>query len=240
MKEGAVAAKETGPVNGRQSARFYGKYRGVVTDNQDPRNMGRIRARVPEVLTDVETGWALPCAPYSGDRSGHYTVPAPGAGVWIEFEAGDVSRPLWTGCWWSSGQLPEDESGKPATPAMKILRSEQGLLVSLNDDGRTISVSDEDGSNFLRIKVGDGKVTVQAKARVVVEAPQIELVEGAAHPLAFGDALLIYLNQLVALFNSHVHPGELALGILPVTPAPPVAPFPPATPSLISGRVKTG
>jgi hypothetical protein len=49
--------------------------------------------------------------------------------------------------------------------------------------------------------------------------------------------LLIYLNQLVAMFNAHVHPGELAAGFIPVTPAPPVPPFPPATPSLISTKV---
>ena len=42
------------------------------------------------------------------------------------------------------------------------------------------------------------------------------------------------MPQLVAMFNSHVHPGELAAGFLPVTPAPPVPPFPPATPALVS------
>ena len=58
--------------------------------------------------------------------------------------------------------------------------------------------------------------------------------QGATHPAVFGDQLLTYLNQLVAMFNSHVHPGELAAGFLPVTPAPPVPPFPPATPALLS------
>jgi uncharacterized protein involved in type VI secretion and phage assembly len=235
-----IAAKETSQPGSKQLGRHYGKYRGIVTDNQDPRNLGRIRARVPEVLARVESGWALPCAPYAGDGSGHYAVPAPGAGVWIEFEAGDVSRPLWSGCWWSERQLPEDESGTAATPAMKILRSEEGLLVSLNDDERKISISDAAGNNFVRIEVEAGKITVQARSKVVVEAPQIELVEGATHPLAFGDNLLTYLNQLVAMFNGHIHPGELAGGMLPVTPAPPVPPFPPATPSLISTKVKTG
>ncbi len=237
---GSDTPRDTGPQSGPQGQRFYGKYRGVVTDNQDPKNLGRIRARVPEVLAGVETGWALPCAPYAGDGSGCYTVPSTGAGVWIEFEAGDVSRPLWTGCWWSAGQLPEDEEGTAATPDVKILRTETGLLARLSDDDETIAVSDGDGRNLMRIEVRGGKVTVQATSKVVVEAPQIELVEGAPHPLAFGDQLLVYLNQLVAIFNSHVHPGELAIGILPVTPAPPVAPFPPATPALISTKVRTG
>ena len=71
--------------------KHYGTYRGIVTDNQDPKNIGRIKAIVPEVLGDVETGWALPCLPYSGNGSGTYSVPEPDAGVWLEFEAGDVS-----------------------------------------------------------------------------------------------------------------------------------------------------
>src|SRR5438034_7211596 len=78
----------------------YGKYRGAVTDNQDPRKQGRIRAKVPEILGDTDTGWAMPCAPYAGEETGSYTVPPVGAGVWVEFEAGDVSRPIWVGCWW--------------------------------------------------------------------------------------------------------------------------------------------
>ena len=90
----------TGTQNGTQSGfgsaveRHYGKYRGLVTDNQDPKNLARIRAKVPEVLQDVETGWALPSLPYSGKGSGFFRVPPSGAGVWVEFESGDVSRPI--------------------------------------------------------------------------------------------------------------------------------------------------
>lgn len=230
----------TGPLTATRGTQHFGKYRGQVTDNQDPRNMGRIRARVPEVLDDVETGWALPCAPYSGDKTGVFTVPAEGAGVWIEFEAGEVSRPIWSGCWWSSGQLPTDQEGTAATPDLKILRSEQGLMVALHDDSKSLAVSDENGSNLMLIEVQSGKITVKATGKVVVEAPQIELVENAAHPLVFGDSLLTYLNQLVSLFNAHMHPGQLAAGIIPVTPTPPVAPFTPATPDLLSVKVKTG
>ena len=225
---------------GEQTSQYYGKYRGIVTNNQDPKNLGRIKARVPEVLQDVETGWALPCAPYSGNGSGLYAVPEPGAGVWLEFEAGDVSRPVWSGCWWGENQLPKNESGTAATPPLKIIRSEKGLMVTMDDNGQTITLSDERGSNLLTIKVQQGLVKIQGTAKVVVEAPLIELVENAAHPVVFGDQLLQYLNQLVALYQSHLHPAQLTLGIFPVVPAPPVPPFPPATPALLSMRVKTG
>ena len=223
-----------------QTNRFFGKFRGLVTDNQDPLSLGRIKARVPEVLTDVETGWALPSAPYSGDGVGVYTVPAVDAGVWIEFEAGDVSRPIWTGCWWGTGQLPKDETGSATTPDRKIIRTEQGLLLSLDDGGKTITLSDSDGNNLIKFQVNQGQIKMQAATKIIVEAPQIELVQNATHPLVFGDNLLTYLNQLVTTFNAHIHPGELALGFLPITPAPPVMPFQPATPSLLSTNVKCG
>ena len=218
---------------------YLGKYRGLVTDNQDPTNRGRIRVRVPAVL-DNQRVWAMPCVPYAGDNIGSYAMPQVGSGVWVEFEGGDPSYPIWTGCFWADGQLPQNENGTRATPPIKIVRTEQGLMVSMDDGGQTISISDENGNNILKIEVTPGKITVKGASKAVVEAPQIELVENSTHPVVFGDELLNYLNQLVQLYISHVHPGQLTLGVLPVTPMPPVPPFPPATPQLLSMRVKTG
>lgn len=219
--------------------RFYGKYRGLVSDVDDPEKIGRVKAKVPEVLGDLDSPWALPCAPFAGPGEGLFAIPPVGAGVWIEFEAGDPSRPIWTGAWWGRDDPPKDETGAGASPTLKVLRTTEGLLLALDDDGKTIAVSDDSGSNLLRIQVNEGQVRIQGVTKVVVEAPQIELVEGAPHPLVFGDDLLQYLNQLVTLFNAHLHPGQTVIGI-PVTPAPPVAPFPPATPALLSVKVKTG
>lgn len=227
-------------LNEAVQSRYYGKYRGIVTDIQDPENLGRIKARVPEVLKDVVSGWALPCTPYAGNGTGQFTLPPVDAGVWIEFEAGDVSRPIWTGGWWCSNELPADNAGSTATPPLKIIRSEKGLMVTMDDGSQTITVSDKNGNNMLEIQVQAGKITIKGAAKAVVEAPRIELVENATHPVVFGDQLLQYLNQLVGFFNSHTHPGEMALGVFPVTPAPPVPPFTPATPALVSTRVTTG
>jgi hypothetical protein len=216
--------------------RFFGKYRGTVVNNLDPTNTGRLQALVPEVLGEVPSGWALPCQPFTGTGAGLYAVPQPGAGVWIEFEAGDASRPIWTGGWWAAGEVPLDEQQTQSQPTRKILRSELGLLVSLDDLQQTITISDGLGLNLVSVKVTEGTVEVKSAVRVVLEAPLIQHGQAAAHPAVYGDQLLAYLNQLVTIFNTHVHPGELAIGILPVTPAPPVAQAPPATPALISTK----
>ncbi|MDQ6851960.1 MAG: phage baseplate assembly protein V [Actinomycetota bacterium] len=220
----------------QQADRFYGKYRGLVLNSLDPLGMGRLQAMVPEVMGEVPTSWALPCAPFTGTDAGLYAIPQPGAGVWIEFEAGDTSRPIWSGGWWAAGEVPTDELATPSQPTRKILRSELGLMVSLDDLQQTITISDGLGLNLMTVKVLEGTVEVKSAVRVVLEAPLIQHGEGALHPAVFGDQLIAYLDTLVAIFNSHVHPGELAAGVLPVTPAPPVPPAPPATPALISTK----
>lgn len=105
---------------------FFGKYRGTVSDNNDPASRGRIKVKVPAVSGDLEV-WAMPCVPYAGPGVGFYSLPPTGAGVWVEFEAGDPSYPVWTGCFWADGELP-DASG----PDVKIWKTDK-LTVRLDD-----------------------------------------------------------------------------------------------------------
>jgi hypothetical protein len=112
--------------------------------------------------------------------------------------------------------------------------------IEIDSGSSDIALTDENGNNAVNIQVQQGQISIQAQTKVIVDAPQIELVQGASHPLVFGDQLLQYLNQLAQLYQTHVHPGEMAAGIFPVTPMTPVPPFPPATPDLLSLKVMTG
>jgi hypothetical protein len=219
----------------RVEGRYYGKYRGQVTDNDDPDNLGRLKAKVPRLLGDEETGWALPAFIYGGaSEQGFFAVPDVGAGVWMEFEGGDLSYPIWSGTWYSSGDIPES-----AQPGKKVLKTKSGHKIVLDDDANSLEITDSNG-NTITMDGSTIKIEAGTATKIVVNAPQIELEENAPHPLVYGDDLLEYLNQLVQLYQAHLHPGELALGVFPVTPAPPVPPFPPALPSLLSTQVKTG
>ncbi|HMH23940.1 MAG TPA: phage baseplate assembly protein V [Puia sp.] len=217
---------------------FFGKYRGLVTDNDDSTNRGRVKVSVPSVLNDLEV-WAMPCLPFAGEDVGLYTIPEPGAGVWVEFEGGDSSYPIWTGGFWADNELPKDEKGSDTKPSLRIFKSEKGLMIHFNDDSETLTLSDSQGDNILTLEVQDGKIKIQAKLKVVVEAPQIELVENSTHPLVYGDDLLQYLNQIVQTYAAHTHPGQMA-GPVPVSPAPPMPIMTPPTPALLSQKVKTG
>ena len=111
--------------------------------------------------------------------------------------------------------------------------------VVINSNGGNITLCDQNKTNQIEINSSGGEISIKSQVKVSVDAPQIELAGGASHPLVYGDQLLQYLNQVVATYQSHMHPGQVA-GVLPVTPAPPVPPLPPATPSLLSLTVKTG
>jgi len=216
----------------RQTDRFYGKYRGLVLINVDPQNQGRIKAIVPEVLGVFPSNYCLPCTPYAVTLAGLFTVPMIGTGVWIEFEAGDVNRPVWTGCWWGTAQVPINELGMPAQFTSKVLRTDTGLMIALDDATQSITFKDAAQLNSMSMQVGITQV--ESKFLMTLNAQLILHGQAAVHPAVLGDQLFIYLNLLVTLFNTHTHPGELAIGLLPVTPAPPVPPFPPATPNLLS------
>jgi len=37
---------------------------------------------------------------------GLFFLPPKGANVWVEFEGGDPDYPIWSGCFWSDGEVP--------------------------------------------------------------------------------------------------------------------------------------
>lgn len=105
----------------RLDQRYVGKYRGVVHDNADPEHRGRIQAIVPRLLgPTTPTGWALPSSPYAGPDQGFFTVPDKGAAVWVEFEEGDLSSPIWSGGFWGAPQ--EADVGQSDSTARVAVR----------------------------------------------------------------------------------------------------------------------
>jgi hypothetical protein len=132
-----------------QQQPFYGKYRGVVSDNLDPLMLGRIRANVQDIFGDRESGWAMPCVPYAGDGVGLYLIPSTGTSVWIEFEQGDPERPIWSGCFWAVGEVP----AQPAVAEMKVLKTETA----------TITLNDTPGLGGITIELdGGGKISISS------------------------------------------------------------------------------
>jgi uncharacterized protein involved in type VI secretion and phage assembly len=159
--------------------RFYGKFRGVVSDNRDPLMQGRVRARVSDVMGEDESGWAMPAAPFGGDQMGFFAIPSVGAGVWIEFEHGDPDYPIWSGAWW--GSAAEIPPALLAPPYQKVMVRTKG--------GNTITLDDTPGVGGITLETSTGqKISLSALgiqidngmgAKIELTGPQVSVNSGA-------------------------------------------------------------
>ncbi len=134
--------------------RYWGKYRGIVTNVEDPEYKGRIKARIPRVLGEHDCNWALPCAPFAGDLYGIQFLPEPGDGVWIEFEEGDPNKPLWVGFWWKPENLPVGGYGD-YTHQRRFVWVPGDLYIEFNSSSETPQ-GDSAKAPYIRIRHASG------------------------------------------------------------------------------------
>jgi hypothetical protein len=143
---------------------YYGKYRGQVASNTDPHQLGRVQVTCPAVLGEGSLSWALPSTPYGGPGVGFFAIPPVGANVWVEFEAGNPDYPIWTGCFWGTGDAPV----QPAVAEMKVLKT----------DGMTLTVNDLSGSGGVTLEVSPPVVATTLK--ISLSSSGIELSNGSS------------------------------------------------------------
>src|SRR6201996_2388909 len=123
--------------------RFYGKYRGLVIENIDPMQIGRVIAQVPDVLGELPSSWAMPCVPAAGIQGGMFIVPPIGSQVWVEFEQGNPDYPIWTGGFWGLvADVPVFATAPPAIPpGQNILLQTTGQNMIMVSDAPPSPVS---------------------------------------------------------------------------------------------------
>ena len=153
---------------------FYGKFRGVVSDNGDPNNLGRIRAKVPDVLGEEESGWAMPAVPYAGKSVGLFLIPPTDALVWIEFEHGDPDYPIWSGCFWADGEVPVS----PASADKKVLKTDAGTI-TLDDTQGSTSITIET-TNSLKLKMDQQGIEISnGSQKIMISSSSVSVDDGA-------------------------------------------------------------
>jgi uncharacterized protein involved in type VI secretion and phage assembly len=113
--------------------RYYGKYRGMVLNNIDPMQQGRLQVQVPDVAGLIPASWAMPCVPIAGIQNGMVALPMIGSGVWVEFEQGNPDHPIWVGCFWGcAAEIPALARATPPGLSAITLQTplQNGLTIS--------------------------------------------------------------------------------------------------------------
>lgn len=119
--------------NSEYQPKFYGKYRAIVKNVDDPLECGRIQVACPKVLGEYLSNWCMPCIPFLGEGEGMIKIPRVGDGVWIEFEDGDLDSPIWVGGWSTPKNTPFFDY-KDVDKRMTF-RTKAGHLIEINNNG---------------------------------------------------------------------------------------------------------
>ncbi len=151
--------------------KLFGKFRGTVVDNLDPLGIGRIQATVPAV-SDQPLSWAMPCVPYAGQGVGFHAIPPIGANVWVEFEAGDPSFPIWVGGFWGEAT----EKPNQATGSEKKVWQTEKMSLVLDDAEGALTATIGTGNDRNRIEMNDSEISINSRLmKIIISQSNIQL-----------------------------------------------------------------
>lgn len=177
---------QTGP------RRYHGRYAGLVIDNEAQEgsaHRGQLRVRVPGILEESPEGGpdrpievlAAPAFP-----PGFFFLPERETQVWVEFVAGDINFPLWSGVWYPADAPPTTSEGEAPTEKQKLIRTAAGHVIQLDDtrDAEKIVIKDGKSGNLITLDAdgttlehpdGGVRLLLKSDGTVRIEAKNIEL-----------------------------------------------------------------
>jgi phage protein D len=105
---------------------------GIVTNNDDPDSMGRVRVRYPALGPDVEGAWARIASVSAGNARGLMMLPVVGEEVLVGFEHNDTTRPYVLGSLFNGTDVPGDDLTQSHDGSFAVL-SDQKIVATAKD-----------------------------------------------------------------------------------------------------------
>lgn len=173
--------------------RFYGVYVGIVIQDYDPENMGRIAVRIPEVKGPNQVVWASAMNVFSGSGYGSYIIPTIGEWVYIQFRNGDPKLPLWSFGGYAKGELPAEFN----STSVAGLKTPKGHLVFIDDATGIITIR---SANGVEVLLNDEAQTIDLKAGITISMKKEELKVEDNH-LAIGEKVKGVFDDLAGLLD---------------------------------------
>ncbi len=190
-----LLAQGSGGSGGGGGNRIPGVVPGIVTDNDDPQSMGRVKLRFPWLSDDAESSWARLSQPGAGKEYGMVWVPQVGDEVLVAFEQGDISHPIVIGGLWNGKDTAPLGDGlfdagtvkrsgfvsrgghklvffdDPGESGIALISADNKFRISLNETKGQVHVY-FDGKLLLE---GTGDVEVKTQGSFKVDASSVEI-----------------------------------------------------------------
>lgn len=185
------------PQDPHQSGKIYGVVIGIVTNNKDPENNGRVKVRFPWLSDTEESWWARIATLMAGPKRGSYFLPEVDDEVLVAFDHGDVRFPYVLGALWN-GKDNSPENNGDGENNIRAIHSRSGHIITLDDKqgsenvevktssghvfrlddksgGEKIELIDKTGSNKITIKSTDNSIAIECMGKLSIKAQSIEI-----------------------------------------------------------------
>ncbi|MGB7922517.1 MAG: phage baseplate assembly protein V [Pyrinomonadaceae bacterium] len=155
------------------ASRINGVVVGVVTNNQDPDGMGRVKVKFPWLSDADESNWARVAVPMAGKERGFYFLPEVEDEVLVAFEQGDARFPYVLGALWNGKDAPpvKNDDGKNS---IRVIKSRSGHVIRLTDeDGKEkIELIDKSEKNSIVFDTAQNTITITTDKDITLSAAQ--------------------------------------------------------------------
>jgi hypothetical protein len=145
---------------------FPGLFVAGVEGVDDDDHLGHIQVSVPSVFGEVTPEyfvWARPCFPY-----GHFSVPEKGDQVWVAFENGDPTAPVWLGILYPKDKAPAEADASP--PTKRVVRTAAGHTILLDDTSGSEAVEIREGPHKHKIRLDANGITIESDGDVTIKS----------------------------------------------------------------------
>jgi uncharacterized protein involved in type VI secretion and phage assembly len=177
------------PPGAAQQKKMYGVVIGIVTNNNDPDKLGRVKVRFPWLSDTAESWWARIAAPMAGKERGVYFLPEVEDEVLVAFEHGDVRFPYVLGALWNGEDKPPETNGDGQNN-IRVIKSRSGHVIRLNDENGKEKIEIIDTStknsivfdtaiNTITITTGKDIKLLASQGTITLEAQNIDIKASA-------------------------------------------------------------
>src|SRR5262249_40379885 len=145
----------------------------VVTDNDDPDNLGRVKVKYPWLSSDHASDWARVVSLGAGANRGIEYLPEGNDEVLVGVEVGDVHHPYVLGGLWNGKDAPPGAKGKVVSGGkvqQRVIKSRSGHTITLDDQDGAGSVTVEDRKgNSIKLDSSNDALTISVKGNGSIE-----------------------------------------------------------------------
>ena len=159
--------------------RYYGVAEALVTDVNDPQELGRVKLKFPWFDQNMETEWCRVRQFYAGNQYGAFFIPEVGDEVLVSFIHGDMRLPIILGGLYNGKDIPPSHRANDKDE--KMIKTKGGHLIVLDDTSGSekISIIDKNGDNSIVIDTVANSITVKSgKGKLILEGQGIEIKSG--------------------------------------------------------------